>query len=114
MAKSLKEILTSKQDYREKTVKLRSLDGEEVTIRRMMTGERRSMAQKFRIGEPDGDNLGAAQFMVALCLVPSISEEEVAEMPAEVIDEIYKAMTDLNGWTKKGAAELADQFRPTA
>lgn len=114
MARSLKEVLQSRDDYRQRTIKVERLGGEEITIRRMTVGERKTMVGRFRLGQPEADPIGAGIYAVATCCVPPMTEEEVAEVPSAVVDEISAAMIEFNGWGTRGAAEIADQFRPSA
>ena len=111
MSKSLREILSERPDLKEKTIKVAALGGEEITIKLMTMGERRQLMTRFRLGAAEQDALGAGVFTVATCCVPPITEEEIESLPSSVIDEISAAIMEFNGWTKKGAAEQADQFR---
>jgi hypothetical protein len=121
MALSLKEQLAARPDARQRTVELKSVGGEPltVTVRRVTVAERDQLVKEFRLGTADGAERGAdaSIAIVTMALVSPngdvpITEEEVRAMPAAIVDEVAQSIMDFNGWTKAGKAALDDQFRP--
>lgn len=110
---NLKEYLSTKPDAKEKVVRVPHLDLE-FTIRRISVGERKRLQAAYKIGTADADMQGLNIELTALSLVPPMTTDEVEAMPAAISDIVMEHINEFNGWSKKGAAELADQFRPTA
>lgn len=101
-------------------VKLDQFGGGEVaTIRRLTVGERNKLSDRFKLGSKDpdagkdGDGITYGIAIVALSVVPAMSEQDVVELPAAIIDELAGKILDFNGWTERSRKEHADQFRPT-
>ena len=106
---SLREQLATRTDFRTKTVKLGDL-GLEVTIRRATVGERKEiMSAGEDKSEDERNTLRGYEIIKRLC-DPPISEEDLNELPAIVVDFLGSEIMKFNAWTKQGAAELVDQF----
>lgn len=109
---NLKEYLSSKPDVREKDIVI--ADDLSVRVRRLTVGERKRLYATYKINTPEADLVGLTAELIAVSLVPAMTVQEVEELPARIADSLMAAINEFNGWTTKGAAELADQFRPTA
>jgi hypothetical protein len=110
---NLKEYLANKPDAREKELTFPALDIT-VRIRRLTVGERKRLYGAYKIGTDQADAAGLTVELIAISLIPAMSIEEVEQLPAFISDMLMTEINEFNGWTKKGAAELADQFRATA
>lgn len=113
MGMTLKEYLANKPDARQKEF---TIPGTEVTVtlRRISVGERKQLVQRFKLNTPQADQDGAGIAMIAMSVLPVMTEEEVEQLPQFYAEILAQEINEYNGWTKRGAAELADQFRPTA
>lgn len=115
---SLKERLAATPDLLTRCVKV--ADGKlECTIRRLTMRERDEYAAKYKnVKDAVVDQQQASdgvKALIALALVePPTTAEDLADLPASVIEELAKAIVDFNGWTREGRAALADQFRAPA
>jgi hypothetical protein len=122
MGLSLKEQLAARPDAMQRDYPLTTIEKKDgvavvITVRRMLISEREELMRKYHLGDEAGaieDRIAATIAIVARALVPPISEEEVRALPAAVIDEVALLIQDFNGWTKRGKAELDDQFRHSA
>lgn len=112
MAESLKEQLQKRPDLREQEITLDPFDLK-VTIRRMTVGERKKIYAQFggKTSEHAQDISGE---ILKISVIPALTDEDIEAMPTAVVEKLSDAIMDFNGWSKKGAAEHADQFRPTA
>jgi hypothetical protein len=110
---NLKEYLSSKSDVREQEITIPEFDVT-VRIRRITVGERKHLYHTYKIDTPQADVQGLTAEIIALSVVPPMTVEEVEQLPAVLSDTLIQRINEFNGWSKKGAAELADQFRPTA
>lgn len=110
---NLKEYLSSKPDVREKDVTLAAFDVA-VRIRRLTVGDRKRLYATHKINTPQADLIGLTAELIAVSVVPPMELAEVEQLPAALADALMAEINEFNGWTAKGAAELADQFRPTA
>lgn len=109
---SLKERLQQRPDLLQQTVKLDMAGGEEVVIRRLTLGERNVLIGTIQPGQPNRDTeFGIA--LIAMSIVPPMTEADVLELPAAVADELGNKLMHFNGWTERSRNELADQFRAT-
>lgn len=116
MSKSLKEQLQERSASNQKTIQLECAPGVEVTFRRITLKERNEMARRF--DKKDVTDLergsGFSVALISTAVIPPMTEEDVLALDAQVADELVLAINDFHGWSKKGRAELTDQFRPTA
>ena len=110
---SLKERLQARPDLSSQTVPLLTAGGEPVTIRRITVAERNVLMARMKADAPDHDTR-FGQAIVAISVVPPMTEDEVGELPAGIVDEIAMKVMDFNGWTERSRKELADQFRAPA
>lgn len=110
---NLKEYLANKPDAREQDVNLTDLDIT-VRIRRLSVGERKRLYAAHKLGTEKADVPGLNAELVAISVMPALTMPEVEDMTVIVFDAILEKINEFNGWSKKGVAELADQFRPTA
>lgn len=110
---NIKEYLANKSDAREKDLVFPNADLT-VRIRRITVGERKKLYGQYKIGTDAADVSGLTVELMAISVVPPMTVAEVEELPAFISDMLMLEINEFNGWTKKGAAELADQFRPTA
>jgi hypothetical protein len=113
---SLKEQLQSRSSASTKTITLVSAPDVSVTIRRLTVRERNLLLGQYvnQNGVPNLEkDTSMSVAIVAKALVPEMSMDEVQDMDSAICDELATAITEFHGWTKKGRAELTDQFRPT-
>lgn len=117
MALSLREQLINRTDARERDYVLKCIQGDPVTVtvRRFGLGERDELIKKYKLGTKQSQEEASASAIqiVAQGMVPALTEQEVRELPAAVVDEVAQSIMDFNGWTERGKAELSDQFRAT-
>lgn len=118
---TLKERLQARADVHQTIVELATAGGEKVEIRRLLVSERNKLVDRFGIGQKDGaakatDEKGITYgiALVALSLVPPMTEEDVLSLPAAIADELADKIMTFNGWTERSRKELADQFRASA
>lgn len=111
---SLKQYLQEKSDGQFHTFTLETAPDVEVTIRRIKVKERNELMSRYE-GKPERErNVGITIGLIALSVVPAMSESDVEQLDAAIADEIGQRISDFHGWTEKGRKQLQDWFRPAA
>lgn len=111
---TLKEQLATMPDARTTTVPLQGA-AMAVTLRRLTMHERDELLKRHKTTDAKDAAQASSltQEVIAMALVaPATTIADMAELPATILDEIGELVMDFNGWSAKGRAALADQFRP--
>jgi hypothetical protein len=83
----------SKFELEKKEIQVR---GQKVIVREMTHGERMQYMDKAK------DVQGITRWVVAACSIdPKLSEDEVADQPGDVVQQMFSAVLDASGLGKK-------------
>lgn len=112
MAETLKQRLLKSGDNQTQKVPLEGLG--DVVIRRLKLKERNEIAGLVK-GNDAQASLVLTRMIIARAMIdPVLTPEEVDELPVTIADILATAIMKFNGWSKEGANEVSDHFRPTS